>query len=128
MPLLGLGADGALCAVALDAHARDGDVKATRQLIRAARSLGGVQPGPVSLYFDQGCRSKGRNSRAAAKRGRAKSVDEATRGCLAGADAASLNAGRAHARLGAVDDACTSRLLRDYGASDARAYNAALAA
>ena len=38
-----------LCAVALDAHARDGDVKATRQLIRAARSLGGVQPGPVSF-------------------------------------------------------------------------------
>ena len=85
-----------LCAVALDAHARDGDVKATRQLIRAARSLGGVQPGPVSfciLIKAVGRRGeKLPNGRE--KRTLTKSVDEAIKGCARNSvpDAVLLNA------------------------------------
>jgi len=124
-----------LCAVALDAHARDGDVKATRQLIRAARSLGGVQPGPVSfciLIKAIGRRGeKLPNGRE--KRTLTKAVDEAIRGCARNAepDAVLLNSAvDAYARLGAPDHAL--RLVGsfdEYGVrADARAYNAALKA
>ena len=124
-----------LCAVALDAHARDGDVKATRQLIRAARSLGGVQPGPVSfciLIKAVGRRGeKLPNGRE--KRTLTKSVDEAIKGCARNSvpDAVLLNAAvDAYARLGAVDDALhLVGSFGDYGVqADARAYNAALKA
>ena len=85
-----------LCAVALDAHARDGDVKATRQLIRAARSLGGVQPGPVSfciLIKAVGRRGEKLPS-GREKRTLTKSVDEAIKGCARNSvpDAVLLNA------------------------------------
>ena len=124
-----------LCAVALDAHARDGDVKATRQLIRAARSLGGVQPGPVSfciLIKAVGRRGeKLPNGRE--KRTLTKSVDEAIKGCARNSvpDTVLLNAAvDAYARLGAVDDALhLVGSFGDYGVqADARAYNAALKA
>ena len=105
-----------LCAVALDAHARDGDVKATRQLIRAARSLGGVQPGPVSfciLIKAVGRRGEKLPS-GREKRTLTKSVDEAIKGCARNSvpDAVLLNAAvDAYARLGAVDDALHLSLI-----------------
>ena len=94
---------------ALDAHARDGDVKATRQLIRAARSLGGVQPGPVSFCIPKAVGRRGEKLERPREEDADPSVDEATGAVPAIVpDAVLLNAAvDAYARLGAVDDAYT---------------------